>query len=78
MDGAKLAWAQAQPVGSDARTLASAYASGVRIVRHSDGRQIEYRTQAELGAAIEALYTAVQPTTSRRPGVTYAGFTRGW
>ena len=74
MDPATLAWALAQPVGSRAAVLASAYTGGVTRVT-VDGRTVEYRSMDELGRAIAALYGA-ENAAARRPSVTLASFTR--
>lgn len=78
MDGAVLAWAQAEAVGSNARKLADAYVSGVNRVRFSDGREVEYRSSADMERAMDALYSAAQSASQRRPSVTRAAFYRGW
>ncbi|MFM7777319.1 MAG: phage head-tail joining protein [Alphaproteobacteria bacterium] len=74
MDPATLAWALAQPAGSRAAVLASAFTGGVTRVTF-EGRTVEYRSLDELGRAIVALYGA-ENTTARRPGVTLAQFSR--
>jgi hypothetical protein len=71
---ATLAWALAQPAGSRAAVLASAYTGGVTRVTF-EGRTVEYRSLDELGRAIAALYGA-ENAAVRRPGVTLASFTR--
>ena len=74
MDSATLAWALAQPAGSRAAVLASAFTGGVTRVTF-EGRTVEYRSLEELGRAIAALYGA-ENTAARRPGVTFAQFSR--
>ena len=74
MDSVTLAWALAQSVGSRAAVLASAYTGGVTRVTF-EGRTVEYRSLEELGRAIAALYGA-ENTAARRPGVTFAQFSR--
>jgi hypothetical protein len=74
LDPATLAWALAQPVGSRAAVLASAYTGGVTRVTF-EGRTVEYRSLDELGRAIAALYGA-ENTAARRPGMTFAQFSR--
>ena len=74
MESATLAWALAQPAGSRAAVLASAFTGGVTRVTF-EGRTVEYRSLEELGRAIAALYGA-ENVTVRRPGVTFAQFTR--
>ena len=74
MESATLAWALAQPVGSRAAVLASAFTGGVTRVTF-EGRTVEYRSLEELGRAIAALYGA-ENTAARRPGVTFAQFSR--
>jgi hypothetical protein len=74
MESATLAWALAQPAGSRAAVLASAFTGGVTRVTF-EGRTVEYRSLEELGRAIAALYGA-ENTAARRPGVTFAQFSR--
>ena len=74
MDSATLAWALAQSAGSRAAVLASAYTGGVTRVTF-EGRTVEYRSLDELGRAIVALYGA-ENTAARRPGITFAQFSR--
>jgi hypothetical protein len=74
LDPATLAWALAQPVGSRAAVLASAYTGGVTRVTF-EGRTVEYRSLDELGRAIAALHGA-ENAASRRPGMTLASFSR--
>jgi hypothetical protein len=74
MDSATLAWALAQSAGSRAAVLASAYTGDVTRVTF-EGRTVEYRSLEELGRAIAALYGA-ENTAARRPGVTFAQFSR--
>lgn len=71
-----LAWALTQPVGSRARALVDAYTAGTVVVMF-EGRRVEYRSLAEIGEAMSALYAASIDTTQRRPNVTYASFARG-
>ena len=52
-----LAWALAQPTGNRWRGLADAFTSGTTRVSF-DGRTVEYRTLAEIGAALAAYCTA--------------------
>ena len=70
-----LAWALAQPTGNRWRGLADAFTSGTTRVSF-DGRTVEYRTLAEIGAALAAGYASENPAT-RRPGLTLACFSRG-
>ena len=74
MDPAVLAWALAQPTGSRAATLASAYTGGTTRVTF-DGRTVEYRSLDELGRALVVLRGA-EISAARRPGVTFASFSR--
>jgi hypothetical protein len=74
LDPATLAWALAQPAGSRAAVLASAYTGGVTRVTF-EGRTVEYRSLDELARAIATLNGA-ENAASRRPGVTLASFTR--
>ena len=74
MDSATLAWALTQSAGSRAAVLASAYTGGVTRVTF-EGRTVEYRSLDELGRAIAALYGA-ENTAARRPGMTFAQFSR--
>jgi hypothetical protein len=75
MDPTVLAWALAQPIGSRAAALATAYTGGTTRVSF-DGRTVEYRSLDELGRALAALRGA-EMETARRPGVTFASFARG-
>ena len=70
-----LAWALAQPTGNRWRDLADAFTSGTTRVSF-DGRTVEYRTLAEIGAALAAGYASENPAT-RRPSLTLACFSRG-
>ena len=70
-----LAWALAQPTGNRWRGLADAFTSGTTRVSF-DGRTVEYRTLAEIGAALAAGYATENPAT-RRPSLTLACFSRG-
>ena len=70
-----LAWALAQPTGNRWRGLADAFTSGTTRVSF-DGRTVEYRTLAEIGAALAAGYASENPAT-RRPSLTLASFSRG-
>ncbi len=74
MDPAVLAWALAQPTGSRAAVLASAYTGGTTRVTF-DGRTIEYRSLDELGRAL-AVLQAAENTAVRRPSITLASFSR--
>ena len=74
MDSATLAWALAQSAGSRAAVLASPYTGGVPRVPF-EGRTVEYRRLDEMGRAIAALYGA-ENTAARRPGMTFAQFSR--
>jgi len=74
MDPAVLAWALAQPAGSRAAVLASAYTGGTTRVTF-DGRTIEYRSLEELGRALAALRGA-ETASARRPSMTLASFSR--
>ena len=75
LDPTVLAWALAQPSGNRWRSLAEAYAGGTTRVS-LDGRSVEYRSLAEIGAALTAGYGA-ESGSARRPGLTLASFTRG-
>lgn len=70
-----LAWALAQPTGNRWRGLADAFTSGTTRVSF-DGRTVEYRTLAEIGAALAAGYASENPAI-RRPSLTLASFSRG-
>jgi hypothetical protein len=74
LDPATLSWALAQPAGSRAAVLASAYTGGVTRVTF-EGRTVEYRSLDELGRAIAALHGA-ENAAARRPGMTLASFSR--
>ena len=75
MNPEALAWALAQPTGNRWRGLADAFTSGTTRVSF-DGRTVEYRTLAEIGAALAAGYASENPAT-RRPSLTLACFSRG-
>ena len=70
-----LAWALAQPTGNRWRGLADAFTSGTTRVSF-DGRTVEYRTLAEIGAALAAGYASENPAI-RRPSLTLASLSRG-
>jgi len=74
LDPATLAWALAQPAGSRVAVLVAAYTGGVTRVTF-EGRTVEYRSLDELGRAIVALYGA-ENAAARRPGITFAQFSR--
>jgi hypothetical protein len=74
LDPATLAWALAQPAGSRAAVLASAYTGGVTRVTF-EGRTVEYRSLDELARAIAALHGA-ENAAARSPGMTLASFSR--
>lgn len=75
MNPAVLAWALALPEGNRWRALADAFASGTLRVRF-EGREVEYRSLADIAAALAAGYAA-ENTVVRRPSYTLARFTRG-
>jgi hypothetical protein len=75
LDPTVLAWALARPSGDRWRSLAEAFAGGTTRVS-VEGRMVEYRSLAEIGAALTAGYGAESGAT-RRPGLTLAGFSRG-
>ncbi len=79
LDPTALAWALAQAQGTMWRDLAMAIASGATSVRFADGRNVEYRSLAEIERILAAGYaTSVDPNVNpRRPSVTYASFCRG-
>jgi len=66
-----LAWAQAQPPGTPARSLADAYVTGTMRVT-VDGRTVEYRSLADIERALGALHVASMSVAQRRPSVTIA------
>ena len=74
MDPGVLAWALARAAGDRWRALADAYATGTLRVTF-EGRTVEYRSLAEIERALAAGYAA-ENVAARRPGVTYATFTR--
>ena len=74
MDPDALAWALAQPTGNRWRGLADAFTSGTTRVSF-DGRTVEYRTLAEIGAALAAGDARENPAT-RRPSLNLACFSR--
>lgn len=65
-----LQWALAQPADSQARALADAYLSGVKVVM-VEGRRVEYATMSEVLQAISNLHAAMNPSR-RRPSATVA------
>lgn len=69
-----LAWALARPLGDRWRGLAEAFAAGTTRVSF-DGRTVEYRSLAEISAALTAGHGA-ENSASRRPCVTLASFSR--
>jgi hypothetical protein len=71
-----LAWALAQPAGSHAAALATAYLGGVTRVTF-DGRTVEYRSVSDLAKVLAALYAASM-TASRRPSMTVARVSDGF
>lgn len=70
MNPAVLAWALARPADDLWRKLAGAYAAGVTRVRH-DGKEVEYRSIAEIVSILNAGYAA-ENTQARRPAYTVA------
>ncbi len=74
LDPAMLAWALARPVGDRWRGLAEAFAAGTTRVSF-DGRTVEYRSLAEISAALTAGHGA-ENSEARRPSITLARFTR--
>ena len=74
LDPSVLAWALARPMGDRWRGLAEAFAAGTTRVSF-DGRTVEYRSLAEISAALTAGHGAENSAASR-PGVTLARFTR--
>jgi hypothetical protein len=71
MNTEALAWALAQPAGSEARVLASAFTSGTQRVTF-EGRTVEYRSTTDLAAALAALFAASDAPGARRPRVAVA------
>lgn len=69
-----LAWALGQPAGNRWRGLAEAYAGGTTRVTF-EGRTVEYRSLAEISAALATGYAA-ENSSARRPSTTFASFTR--
>lgn len=74
MNPTVLAWALALPSTSRWRALADAYASGTLRVTF-EGRSVEYRSLAEISAALTAGYGA-ENVTAKRPAFTLATFNR--
>ncbi len=74
LDPSVLSWALAQPAGGRAAALAAAYTGGTTRVSF-DGRTVEYRALDELGRALAVLHGA-ENSAARRPGVTFASFSR--
>jgi hypothetical protein len=75
MDPVILAWALTRPVGDRWRGLAEAFAAGTTRVSF-EGRTVEYRSLAEISAALTAGYGA-ENSAARRPGITLACFSWG-
>lgn len=75
MDPTVLAWALARPAGDCWRGLAEAFAAGTTRVSF-EGRTVEYRSLAEISAALTAGHGA-ENSAARRPGITLASFSRG-
>jgi hypothetical protein len=75
LDPAVLAWALARPVGDRWRGLAEAFAAGTTRVSF-DGRTVEYRSLAEISAALTAGHGA-ENSAARRPCITLTSFSRG-
>lgn len=75
MNPTVLAWALALPATDRWYSLAEAYASGTTKVTF-EGRSVEYRSLAEIAAALTAGYGAANAVASR-PSVTMAQFSRG-
>ena len=74
-----LAWAIEQAEGTRWRVLADAYTSGELRVRFADGREVTYRTTAEIGSVLLAGYSAAGVTaTARRPAMTVARVGNGF
>jgi hypothetical protein len=71
-----LAWALAQPAGTHAAVLASAYLGGVTRVTF-EGRTVEYRSSAELAKVLAALWGA-SLSFARRPSMTTARISNGF
>jgi len=74
MDPTILAWALALPAGNRWRALADAYTSGTARVDF-DGRRVDYRSLADIAAALTAGYAA-EVGAARRPSVAFACFSR--
>ena len=74
LDPAVLAWALSQPTGSRWQGLADAFSGGTTRVTF-DGRTVEYRSLAEISTILAVGYAA-ETNATRRPGTTYASFTR--
>ena len=74
MEPTILAWALALPPGNRWRGLADAYTSGTLRVTF-EGRTVEYRALTDIGVALAAGHAA-EVSTARRPGVTFASFSR--
>ena len=69
-----LTWALAQPSGNRWRGLAEAYTAGTTRVTY-EGRTIQYRGLDEISRALAVGY-ATENSATRRPGTTFASFTR--
>ena len=68
-----LAWAQAQTVGTAARTLLDAYLLGALRVT-IDGKTVEYRSAAEMERVLVLQHSATLAASTRRPGFTLVRF----
>lgn len=75
LDPAILAWALARPGGDRWRSLAEAFAGGTTRVS-LEGRMVEYRSLADISAALTAGHGA-ENSAAPRPGLSLATFTRG-
>ena len=74
LDPAVLAWALVRPVDDRWRGLAEAFAADTTRVSF-DGRTVEYRSLAEISAALTAGHGA-ENSAARHPSVTLASFSR--
>ncbi len=68
--GDVLAWALAQPAGTQWFELAMAYASGALRVTF-EGRTVEYRSASDMERILRAGHAAIN-AASRRPAMTIA------
>jgi hypothetical protein len=57
------------------QTLKDAYAAGLRRVRMSDGRELEYASLDEMAKAIDKIESTVEVAAGTRPARTHRAYT---